>query len=91
MSQKQRLKRLESKTHGQLIAFFILPCGLDNRKEIELELWDDYVKNGGNETATPAFLPHHTQTYGFVCCVEVAVVNEWLAKNSKQPVNSGPI
>lgn len=33
MSQKQRLKRLESKTHGQLIAFFALPRGLDNRKQ----------------------------------------------------------
>jgi len=29
MSQKQRLKRLKSKTHGQLIAFFTLPLGKD--------------------------------------------------------------
>jgi hypothetical protein len=49
MSQKQRLKRLESKTHGQLIAFFTLPRGLDNRKEIESQLWDNYVKNGGKQ------------------------------------------
>jgi hypothetical protein len=91
MSQKQRLKRLESKTHGQLIAFFILPRGLDNRKEVESQLWDDYVKNGGNEIATPAFLPHQTESYGFVCCVEVAFVNEWLTNNSKPPLNLGPI
>jgi hypothetical protein len=91
MSQKQRLKRLESKTHGQLIAFFTLPRKLDNRKEIELRLWNDYVQNGGNKTATPAFLPHQTESYGFVCCVEVAVVNECLAKNSKHSQNLGPI
>ena len=91
MSQKQRLKRLESKTHGQLIAFFTLPHSLNNRKNVESELWDDYVKNGGNKTATPAFLPHQTESYGFVCCVEVSVVNEWIAKNSKHSQNLGPI
>lgn len=91
MSQKQRLKRLESKTHGQLIAFFTLPRALDNRKQIESKLWDEYVKNGGNETATPAFLPHQTESYGFVCCVEVAFVNEWLVNRSKCTFNLGPI
>lgn len=91
MSQKQRLRQLEKKAHGQLLAFFVLPRGLCNRKEMESQLWDDYVKNGGNKTATPAFLPHLKDHYGFVCCVEVAVVNEWLANNSKSPLNLGPI
>ncbi len=91
MSQKQRLKQLEKKTHGQFLAFFVVPRGLDNRKEIELQLWDDYVKNGGKETATPAFLPHSTDHYGFVCCVEVVVVNDWLVKNSNPRLNLGPI
>lgn len=57
MSRKQRLKQLEKKAHGQFLAFFALPRGLCNRKEMESQLWDDYVKNGGNKTATPAFLP----------------------------------
>lgn len=91
MSQKQRLKQLEKKTHGQFLAFFALPRGLCNRKEIELQLWDDYVKNGGNKTATPAFLPHSGDAYGFVCCTEVSHVHEWLANNSKPPLNLGPI
>lgn len=91
MSQKQRLKQLEKKAHSQFLAFFVLPRGLCNRKEIESQLWDDYVKNGGNKTATPAFLPHSTDHYGFVCCVEVAVVNEWLANNTKPSLNLGPI
>lgn len=91
MSQKQRLSQLEKKANSQFLAFFLLPRGLCNRQEIEAQLWDDYVQNGGNKTATPAFLPHQTKSYGFVCCVEVAVVNEWLAKNSKHPQNLGPI
>lgn len=91
MSQKQRLRKLEKKAHGQLLAFFTLPPGLDNRKELESQLWDDYVKNGGNETATPAFLPHQTESYGFVCCVEVAFVNKWLVNHSNPPLNLGPI
>jgi hypothetical protein len=91
MSQKQRLKQLEKKAHGQFLAFFVLPRGLSNRKEMELRLWNDYLRDGGNKTATPAFLPHSTSHYGFVCCVEVAVVNEWLANNSKPPLNLGPI
>lgn len=91
MSQKQRLKRLESKTHGQLIAFFTLPRAIDNRKQIESQLWNDYVENGGNETATPAFLPHQAELYGFLCCVEVAFVNEWLVNHSKHSLNLGPI
>jgi hypothetical protein len=91
MSQKQRLKQLEKKTHGQFLAFFVLPRGLRNRKEIELQLWDDYVKNGGNKTATAAFLPHPGDACGFVCCTEVSHVNEWLANNSKPPLNLGPI
>lgn len=82
MSQKQRLRRLERKTHAQLLAFFFLPRGFDNRKEIELQLWNDYVRNGGNKTATPAFLPTISETYGFVCCVEVSFVKDWFAKNS---------
>jgi hypothetical protein len=85
MSQKQRLKQLEKKTHGQFLAFFVLPRGLRNRKEIELQLWDDYVKNGGNKTARAAFLSHLGDACGFVCCTEVSSVNEWLANNAKHP------
>ncbi|WP_059358701.1 hypothetical protein [Parachlamydia acanthamoebae] len=85
MSQKQRLRSLKSKTHAQLLAFFFLPRRFDNRKEIELQLWNDYVRNGGNKTATPAFLPTISETYGFVCCVEVSFVKEWFAKNSTPP------
>lgn len=84
MSQKQRLRRLENKTHDRRLAFFTLPSRLDNRKEVELRLWNDYLKNGGDKTATPAFLPHSRKTYGFVCCVEAAFVNEWLVNHSKQ-------
>jgi hypothetical protein len=91
MSQKQRLKQLEKKAHDKLLAFFVLPCGLCNRKVMESQLWDDYMKNGGNKTATPAFLPYSKDHYGFVCCVEVAVVNDWLAKHSKPLLNLGPI
>lgn len=91
MSQKQRLKQLEKKAHGQFLAFFVLPRGIRNRKEMELQLWDDYMKNGGNKTATPAFLSHSKDYYGFVCCVEVAVVNEWLANHPKPPLNLGPM
>jgi hypothetical protein len=91
MSQRQRLKQLEKKAHAQFLAFFVLPRGLCNRREMEAQLWDDYVKNGGNKTATPAFLPNSKDHYGFVCCVEVAVVNDWLANNSKPPLNLGPI
>lgn len=81
MSQMQRLRKLESKTHDRLLAFFALPRRLDNRKEVELQLWNDYLENGGNKTATPAFLP--TEAYGFICCVEVAFVKEWLKRNFK--------
>jgi len=35
MSQTQRLKQLEKKTHGQFLAFFALPRDLCNRKEVE--------------------------------------------------------
>lgn len=91
MSQKQRLKQLEKKANSQFLAFFALPRGLCNRKEVELQLWDAYVKNGGNRAATPAFLPHSGDACGFVCCTEVSLVNEWLANNSKLPLNLGPI
>jgi hypothetical protein len=91
MSQKQRLRTLENKTHGKQIAFFTLPRGLDNRKEVELQLWNDYVKDGGNKTATAAFLPTVSETYGFVCCLEVSVLNEWLANNSNRSSHLGPI
>jgi hypothetical protein len=47
MSQRQRLKQLEKKAQSQFLAFFVLPRGLCNRTEIETQLWDDYVKNGG--------------------------------------------
>ncbi len=91
MSQKQRLKQLEKKSNSQFLAFFALPRGLCNRKEVESQLWDDYVKNGGNRAATPAFLPHSGDACGFVCCTEASLVNEWLANNSKHPLNLGPI
>jgi len=53
-------------------------------------LWDDYVKNGGNKAATPAFLPHSGNACGFVCCMEVSRVNERLANNTKHPRHLGP-
>lgn len=52
MSQKQRLKQLEKKSNGQFLAFFALPRGLCNRKEMELQLWNDYLRDGGNKAAT---------------------------------------
>ena len=89
MSCKQRLRRLENKNPIDLIAFFSLPRALTNRIKVESKMWEDFVKNGGDKSATPAFLPNLTETHGFVCCANVSLLKEWVMNKSKNPAEFG--
>lgn len=57
MNIKARISRLEEKSPCDLIAFFSLPNRFSRSEEekIKGDLWDDYLKNGGNPKAYPAF------------------------------------
>jgi hypothetical protein len=58
MNIKARISRLEEKSPCDLIAFFSLPERFSRSEEekIKADLWDDYLKNGGNPGAYPAYI-----------------------------------
>lgn len=89
MSCKQRLRKLESKKPIDLIAFFSLPRGLTNRREVESKLWEDFVRSGGDKRATPAFLAGLAETHGFVCYIKAPLLKEWVMNKSKNPAEFG--
>ncbi len=58
MHLKTRISRLEEKSPCDLIAFFSLPNRFSRSEEekIKADLWNDYLKNGGNPRAYPAYI-----------------------------------
>jgi hypothetical protein len=54
----ERLDRLEKAIPCDLIAFFSVPDKYSQieREKIESDLWNEYLKNGGNPNASPAFI-----------------------------------
>jgi len=54
----ERLDRLEKAVPCDLIAFFSVPNKYSEieRVKIEKDLWNEYLKNGGNPNASPAFI-----------------------------------
>jgi hypothetical protein len=89
MSCKQRLRKLESIDPIDLMAFFSLPRELTNIREIESKFWEDFVRNGGDKKAIPAFLTGLTETYGFVCYVRSSLLKDYVMDRSKNPAEIG--
>lgn len=89
MSCKQSLRKLESKNPIDLMAFFSLPRSLTNRREVESKFWEDFVRNGGDKRATPAFLTGLAETDGFVCYVRSSLLKESVMDKSKNPAEIG--
>lgn len=54
----ERLDRLEKAVPCDLVAFFSVPDKYSQieRAKIESDLWNEYLKNGGNPNAFPAFI-----------------------------------
>ena len=54
----ERLDRLEKAVPCDLVAFFSVPDKYSQieRAKIEGDLWNEYLKNGGNPKASPAFI-----------------------------------
>jgi hypothetical protein len=54
----ERLERLEKAVPCDLIAFFSVPDKYleVERAKIEKDLWNEYLKNGGDPKASPAFI-----------------------------------
>jgi len=54
----ERLDRLEKAVPCDLVAFFSVPDKYSKieRAKIESDLWDEYLKKGGNPKAFPAFI-----------------------------------
>lgn len=54
----ERLDRLEKSVPCDLVAFFSVPDKYSQaeRAKIEEDLWCQYLKNGGNPKASPAFI-----------------------------------
>jgi hypothetical protein len=54
----ERLDRLEKAMPCDLVAFFSVPdkYSQSERAKIENDLWNEYLKNGGNPNASPAFI-----------------------------------
>lgn len=55
---RERLDRLEKDVPCDLVAFFSVPDKYPQteRAKIESDLWNEYLKNGGNPNAFPAFI-----------------------------------
>ena len=55
---KERIKRIERSCPSDLIAFFSVPdrYSESERAKIEKQLWNEYLEQGGNSRAQPAFL-----------------------------------
>jgi len=49
----ERLDRLEKAAPCDLVAFLYVPdrCSQNERAKIETDLWNEYLKNGGNPNA----------------------------------------
>jgi|GEM_PF-4176924 len=54
----ERLDRLEKSVPCDLVAFFSVPDKYSQieRVKIEKDLWNEYLKNGGDPKASPAFI-----------------------------------
>jgi len=55
---RERLDRLEKNATCDLVAFFSVPDKYPQTEgaKIESDLWNEYLKNGGNPNAFPAFI-----------------------------------
>jgi hypothetical protein len=89
MSCKQRLRKLESINPIDLMAFFSMPRGLANKREIQSKLWENFVRNGGDKRAIPAFLAGIAETDGFVFYVRFSLLKECVMDKSKNPAEFG--
>lgn len=54
----ERLERLEKAVPCDLVAFFSMPDKYSEveRSKIKKDLWNEYLKNGGDPKASPAFI-----------------------------------
>src|SRR5690606_32317898 len=70
MALKTRLNRLEEKTMPKknMIAFFSLPGDLtcDVQRQVEQEMWQHYVRSGGDSSFLPLFLSNLGDKPGFL-------------------------
>lgn len=73
MALNTRLNRLEQKATAKknMIAFFSLPDNLscDMRRQIEQEMWQQYLKGGGDPSFSPSFYSNLGDTPGFLFCI----------------------
>jgi len=90
MSVKIRLVRLE-KLHcdTDLVAFFSMPKELSSleRLQIKKDYWNQYLKEGGNPNAKPAFVDGLETQPGFIRVLKIADVLAEIEKN-KNPIKN---
>lgn len=89
MSHKTRLRQLESKNSIRSIAFFSIQHELMNREDLKSMLWKEFLNNGGDRRATPAFLPGIAETDGFLGYWEITRLKELIMNRSKNPAEIG--
>jgi hypothetical protein len=89
MSHKTRLRQLENKNSTRSIAFFSITHELMNREDLKSKLWKEFLYNGGDRNAIPAFLPEIVGREGFLGYCEMTRLKELIMNRSKNPAEIG--